>query len=105
MVMIMHLFSSSEFWPAMRLIFTILSLLTWQVFGEQFTNPLKKESGSDPWIQAHDGYYYLMTTTWTELIITRAKTLNGLKTGQNRVIYKENGGERCCNVWAPGMDC
>lgn len=69
---------------------------------EYYTNPIKKTSASDPFIQYYNGYFYYMATTWTELIITRAKTINGLKTGQSKTVYKETGGERCCNIWAPG---
>jgi GH43 family beta-xylosidase len=87
----------------MLLIVGLLGLLAWETFCEPFTNPLKRNSGSDPWITYYNGYYYLLTTMWTEVTITRAKTLNGLKTGQTKAIYKQNGGDRCCNVWAPGM--
>lgn len=50
-----------------------------------------------------DGYYYLMTTTWTNLQITRAKTLEGLKTGETRVVWADVNPSRCCNVWAPEL--
>jgi GH43 family beta-xylosidase len=50
-----------------------------------------------------DGYYYLMTTTWTNLQITRAKTLEGLKTGETRVVWTDANPSRCCNVWAPEL--
>jgi GH43 family beta-xylosidase len=50
-----------------------------------------------------DGYYYLMTTTWTNLQITRAKTLEGLKTGETRVVWTDGNPSRCCNVWAPEL--
>ena len=30
---------------------------------ETFTNPLN-DSGPDPWMTYHDGYYYLAATTW-----------------------------------------
>ena len=50
-----------------------------------------------------DGYYYLMTTTWTNLQITRAKTLEGLKTGETRIVWSDETASRCCNVWAPEL--
>lgn len=68
-----------------------------------FSNPLKAWDGSDPHIVFSDGYYYLMTTTWTNLQITRAKTLEGLKTGETRVVWTDSNPSRCCNVWAPEL--
>lgn len=50
-----------------------------------------------------DGYYYLMTTTWTNLQITRATTLEGLKNGETRVVWTDANPTRCCNVWAPEL--
>jgi GH43 family beta-xylosidase len=87
----------------MRVLWIYFTLLISQVIGQgTFTNPLKKKDGSDPWITYHDGFYYLLTTTWNDVQLVRAKTLNGLKSGERRVVYKESGGNRCCNVWAPG---
>ena len=68
-----------------------------------FTNPLKPVNGSDPQLVYDGGYYYLMTTTWTNLQITRARTLEGLKTGETRVVYSDPEPSRCCNVWAPEL--
>lgn len=66
-----------------------------------YTNPLKNPNGSDPFIVTTGGYYYLMTTTWTNIEVTRATTLNGLKTGEKKVVYSTSTASRCCNVWAP----
>lgn len=49
------------------------------------------------------GYYYLMTTTWTDLEITRATTLEGLKTGDKKTVWTDTTSSRCCNVWAPEL--
>jgi GH43 family beta-xylosidase len=84
------------------MLLALLMLFLLEGFAEPFTNPLKAQTGSDPWMTYHDGYYYLLTTGWTEVAIKRAKNLSGLKTGESKVIYKSNGGDRCCNVWAPG---
>ncbi len=54
-----------------------------------FSNPLKPTNGSDPHIAYSGGYYYLMTTTWTNLQITRAKTLEGLKNGETRIAWTD----------------
>ncbi|KAF8074863.1 Arabinanase/levansucrase/invertase [Lyophyllum atratum] len=48
------------------------------VFG--FQNPIKATDGSDPFMVFHQGYYYLTSTTWTNIKITRATTIAGLKT-------------------------
>ena len=66
-----------------------------------FTNPLKNPNGSDPFIVYSGGYYYLLTTTWTNVQITRATTLGGLKTGETKVVWSDTTASRCCNVWAP----
>lgn len=42
----------------------------------------------------------MMTTTWTDLRITRAKTLGGLKTGETKTVWKDSNANRCCNMWA-----
>ena len=47
------------------------------------------------------GYYYLLTTTWTNVSVSRAQTLNGLKTAAKKVVYSTTTASRCCNVWAP----
>lgn len=73
------------------------------IISELFTNPLNRKDGSDPFIVYNDGYYYLTTTTWKDVKITRAKTLEGLKAGQVKVVYQDKTANRCCNVWAPGM--
>lgn len=67
-----------------------------------FSNPLKPKDGSDPFIvYSGDGYYYVLSTTWTNIAVTRSKTLGGLKTGQTKVVWSDQNPARCCNVWAP----
>ncbi|KAG9017219.1 hypothetical protein FRB90_001329 [Tulasnella sp. 427] len=66
-----------------------------------FTNPVKNPDGSDPFMVYDGGYYYLMTTTWTNVQITRATTVAGLKTATPKVVYTDFTSTRCCNVWAP----
>ena len=41
-----------------------------------FTNPIKR-NGPDPWLQYHNGYYYLATTTWNSTITMRRSTHPG----------------------------
>jgi len=84
-------------------IFLWLFAATSLVSAATYSNPLKAVNGSDPHIVYSGGYYYLMTTTWTDLKVTRATTLNGLKTGTTKTVYKDTTASRCCNVWAPEL--
>ncbi|MDT0444323.1 family 43 glycosylhydrolase [Streptomyces johnsoniae] len=67
-----------------------------------FTNPIKR-NGPDPWLQYHDGYYYLATTTWNSTItMRRSETLSGLASAQDTVLFDLSGMPNgCCNMWAP----
>lgn len=69
------------------------------VFG--FQNPIKASSGSDPFMVFHEGYYYLTTTTWSNIQITRGTTIAGLKTATPKTVWTDSTASRCCNVWAP----
>lgn len=66
-----------------------------------FTNPIRNPGGADPQVSYFDGYYYLISTEWTNLQLTRAETIDGLKTAEPKVIYTDPDPSRCCNVWAP----
>lgn len=90
--LIMKLFASAFAAAA-----TLLTLTN----AEPFSNPLKEQDGSDPQIVWSGGYYYLLTTTWTNVQITRATTLGGLKTGETKVVWEDDTPSRCCNMWAP----
>jgi GH43 family beta-xylosidase len=79
-----------------------LAAVTGLVQAANFTNPLKNPNGSDPFIVYDAGYYYLTTTTWTDIQITRAKTLEGLKSGEKKIVWQDTNSLRCCQVWAPG---
>jgi GH43 family beta-xylosidase len=67
-----------------------------------FTNPIKR-NGPDPWLQYHNGYYYLATTTWNSTItMRRSRTLAGLSSAADQVIFTLSGRPNgCCNMWAP----
>ncbi|KAK4184632.1 hypothetical protein QBC35DRAFT_525408 [Podospora australis] len=86
----------------MLLLYTLTTLIG-LVSAATFSNPLKSRDGSDPHIVYAEGYYSLMTTTWNDLRFTRAKTLEGLKTGESRIVYTDTNPARCCNVWAPEL--
>ncbi|KAG8795786.1 hypothetical protein FRC12_009793 [Ceratobasidium sp. 428] len=80
----------------------ILSLLTcYALAAYAFTNPLKATDGSDPFMVYSNGYYYLTTTTWNNVQITRATSMAGLKTATPKVIWSDTTSTRCCNMWAP----
>ena len=66
----------------------LASVLLGIVSAASFTNPLMTKDGSDPFIVYADGYYYLMTPTWSNLQITRAATLGGLKTGERKTVWR-----------------
>ncbi|TFK39788.1 glycoside hydrolase family 43 protein [Crucibulum laeve] len=78
------------------ILFAVKSLLT-----AGFQNPIKSTDGSDPFMVYHEGYYYLTTTTWNNIQITRATTVGGLKTATPKVVWTDSTSSRCCNVWAP----
>ncbi|CAE6541714.1 unnamed protein product [Rhizoctonia solani] len=77
-------------------IFSFYALTTYA-----FTNPLKEKDGSDPFMVQSNGYYYLTTTTWTNIQVTRATSMAGLKTATPKVIWSDLTSSRCCNIWAP----
>ncbi|HEX6342576.1 family 43 glycosylhydrolase [Umezawaea sp.] len=66
------------------------------------TNPIKR-NGPDPWLQFHDGYYHLATTTWNSTItMRRSRTLAGLSTAADQTVFSLSGRPNgCCNMWAP----
>lgn len=79
-----------------------LSLVALFDVSAAWTNPVRDPGGSDPFVTwSGDGYYYLMTTTWTNVQISRSTTVAGLKSPETKVIYESTETDRCCNVWAP----
>ena len=77
-------------------VFALSSLIS----AANLSNPLKKTDGSDPHVVWTGGYYYLMTTTWSNLQITRAKTLEGLKNGEKKTVWTDVNTNRNANMWA-----
>ncbi|PYI21815.1 putative glycosyl hydrolase, family 43 [Aspergillus violaceofuscus CBS 115571] len=84
-----------------RLLTALLGLWALLPTAGAYTNPIRNPGGSDPFLVYTGGYYYLMTTTWTDLEISRATTIDGLKTAEKKVVYSTSTAGRCCNVWAP----
>jgi len=70
--------------------------------GATFVNPLSLR-GPDPWLQYYNGFYYLATTTWnTTITMRRSRTLGGLASTPDTVIFNLAGRPTgCCNMWAP----
>lgn len=66
-----------------------------------FTNPIRRPGGSDPQMTYSGGYYYLLSTTWKDVEIARATTIEGLKTAERKVVYSSTVSTRSSNVWAP----
>lgn len=69
-----------------------------------FSNPVKSVKGADPWISYHDGNYYMVTTSWTDVITMRkSTTLAGLSTAPSVQVWQGDAASRCCNIWAPEL--
>ncbi|KAG8782235.1 hypothetical protein FRC12_021059 [Ceratobasidium sp. 428] len=89
----------------MKLLFQVIALLSLYALkvscAATFTNPIKTPNGSDPYMVYSNGYYYLTTTTWSNIQITRATTMAGLKTATPKVVWTDSTASRCCNMWAP----
>ncbi|KAG7060396.1 hypothetical protein JMJ76_0000833 [Colletotrichum scovillei] len=74
----------------------------WPCLTYGFVNPIR--TGSDPHMVYENGMYYLTSTTWTDVRITAASTIEGLKTAEPRVIWSDTTNPaRACNFWAPEM--
>jgi GH43 family beta-xylosidase len=72
--------------------------------GRPYTNPLKSFKGADPWLEYHDGNYYLVTTTFTGILgIRKSPTLAGLATAPNVQVWSDTTSTRNTNIWAPEL--
>src|SRR3954453_5894187 len=65
-----------------------------------FRNPLKR-NGADPWVIVHDGWYYLSTTTSSDIRMQRARRLGELKDAPSQVVWKDDNPSRFRDMWAP----
>lgn len=70
---------------------------------DAWTNPIRNPGGSDPFlVYSGDGYYYLLTTTWTDVQISRSTTITGLKDDpETKTVFSTTTASMCCNVWSP----
>ncbi|MFG2825352.1 family 43 glycosylhydrolase [Kitasatospora sp. NPDC048365] len=72
--------------------------------GRTYTNPIKAQKGADPWLEYHNGNYYLVTTSWTsEITMRKSPTLAGLATAPSVQVFSDSNPNRCCNIWAPEL--
>ncbi|AGA27759.1 glycoside hydrolase family 43 protein [Singulisphaera acidiphila] len=65
-----------------------------------FRNPLKRE-GADPWVIVYNGWYYLSTTTSSDIRLQRARRLGDLKDAPSQVVWKDDHPARYRDLWAP----
>ncbi|KAH8677957.1 putative glycosyl hydrolase, family 43 [Xylariales sp. PMI_506] len=77
------------------------ALLSLAASAAAWYNPIRNPGGSDPFLVYTGGYYYLLTTTWSDVEIARATTIAGLETATKKVVYSTTTASRCCNVWSP----
>ena len=64
-----------------------------------FRNPLKG-NGADPWMTYDDGWYYLCTTTDSDVQMRRARHLGELRDAPDQVVWKDAMPSRARNIWA-----
>lgn len=77
-------------------IFFLVNVLSSVVLATTFTNPLKPRNGADPsmvYVQGtngSEGYYYLLNTASKGVIqMIRATTLEGLKNGTTKDVWRD----------------
>jgi GH43 family beta-xylosidase len=94
--------------PLVQLPCTTAASRAWRIPGYSsgggaatFTNPLDTQ-GPDPWLQYHNGYYYLAATTWNSTItMRRSRTLGGLASAPETVIFNLTRPNGAGTMWAP----
>ncbi len=68
-----------------------------------FTNPLL-EYGPDPWAICHNGFYYYLHSTRTDVTIWKTRDLTQLEQAQPVVVWTAPGtGPYSTNVWSPEL--
>src|SRR4051812_25356676 len=66
-------------------------------------NPLLP-SGPDPWIISHDGFYYYMNTTGSNLTIWKTKSIAALATAEKKTVWRAPAtGPYSRDIWAPEL--
>ena len=66
-----------------------------------FHNPLLP-TGPDPWVEYHDGFYYYMNTTGTNLTLWKTREMADLKSAPKKVVWTPpTSGPYSHEIWAP----
>jgi hypothetical protein len=66
-----------------------------------FANPLVRR-GPDPWMRYFNGFYYLATTTWNNTIaMRRSRTLAGIASAPETVVFRLTRPNAAGTMWAP----
>ena len=66
-----------------------------------FTNPLLA-TGPDPWVEYHDGFYYYMNTTGTNLTVWKTRNMADLKSAPKKIVWTPpKSGPYSHEIWAP----
>lgn len=69
-----------------------------------FTNPIREVNGSDPHMVYHAGQFYLTATSWTDVQLTGAASIEALKTATPVTIFSDRSDPaRARNWWAPEL--
>lgn len=66
-----------------------------------FRNPVQEAPSADPWLMVHDGWYYLASTTATDVRLRKAQRIGELRDAVDQLVYKDDDPNRNRDVWAP----
>lgn len=70
---------------------------------ETFSNPLL-DSGPDPWVTQHDGYYYYTHTLGRRIALWRTRDLSELADAERRTVWTPPAtGANAHSIWAPEL--
>ena len=73
------------------------------VVGNTLTNPLKS-SGPDPWVVTHNGWYYYMNSTGSNLSIWKTRRIETLADAKKTVVWTPPEGQAYSKeLWAPEL--
>lgn len=67
-----------------------------------YTNPILDSNGADPWVIQNDGWYYLMYSTNTNIMLYRSKVLTDWNDADSKTLFDPpNGTAYSTDLWAP----
>lgn len=78
------------------------TLLCLAVSGQTFRNPIWN-SGPDPTMAYHNGYYYLTYTNGSQLDMIKAASINDIPSATPIRVWSDPTPSRCCHMWAPAL--